>query len=112
MVALAFLTLTLILSPLEATADISTVEAPAVPVAKIKGIRIVKQSKRAIEERFDKREDPRKRIYYWLTGEIIKSDGRMDADIEAIRKNYIAITPINCDMTNYSFIDNLKEWKF
>jgi 5'-nucleotidase len=88
------------------------INIPAVPVTKIKGIRIVKQSKRAIEERFDKREDPRKRIYYWLTGEIIKSDGRMDADIEAIRKNYIAITPINCDMTNYSFIDNLKEWKF
>ena len=86
------------------------VNIPAVSAAKIKGIRIVKQSKRAIEERFDKREDPRKRTYYWLTGEIIKSDGRLDADIEAIRKNYIAITPINCDMTDYGFIEKLKSW--
>lgn len=87
------------------------VNIPAAPATKIKGIRIVKQSKRAIEERFDKREDPRKRTYYWLTGEVVKSDGRLDADIEAIRQNYIAITPINCDMTNYDFIEQLKLWK-
>ena len=88
------------------------VNIPAVVKKHIKGVRIVKQSGRAIEERFDKREDPRKRIYYWLTGEIIKSDAREDADIETIRKNYISITPIHCDMTNFDFISKLKEWKF
>ena len=87
------------------------VNIPAVPATKIICIRIVKQSKRAIEERFDKREDPRKRTYYWLTGEVVKSDGRLDADIEAIRQNYIAITPINCDMTDYGFIEKLKSWR-
>ncbi len=88
------------------------VNIPAVAKKHIKGVRIVKQSGRAIEERFDKREDPRKRIYYWLTGEIIKSDAKEDADIETIRKNYISITPIHCDMTNYDFIEMLKQWKF
>jgi len=88
------------------------VNIPAVDKKRIKGVRIVKQSGRAIEERFDKREDPRKRIYYWLTGEIIKSGAKEDADIGAIRKNYISITPIHCDMTNYDFIEILKQWKF
>jgi 5'-nucleotidase len=88
------------------------VNIPAVEKKRIKGVRIVKQSGRAIEERFDKREDPRKRIYYWLTGEIIKSDAKEDADIETIRKNYISITPIHCDMTNFDFMGKLKEWKF
>jgi len=87
------------------------VNIPAVEKKRIKGVRIVKQSERAIEERFDKREDPRKRIYYWLTGEIIKSDAKEDADIETIRKNYISITPIHCDMTDYGFIEKLKLWK-
>jgi len=88
------------------------VNIPAVEKKRIKGVRIVKQSGRAIVERFDKREDPRKRIYYWLTGEIIKSDAKEDADIETIRKNYISITPIHCDMTNFDFMDKLKYWKF
>ncbi len=85
------------------------VNIPAVNQKYIKGIRIVKQSEKAIEERFDKREDPRKRTYYWLTGEIIKSDKKEDADIETIRNNYISITPIHCDMTNYEFMGNLKK---
>lgn len=89
-----------------------SVNVPAVARKRINGVKVVRQSKAAIEERFDKREDPRKRIYYWLTGEVIESDGQEDADIEAIRKNYIAITPIHCDMTNHSFLDELKHWKF
>jgi 5'-nucleotidase len=88
------------------------INIPAVPQDQIKGVRIVKQSKRAIEERFDKREDPRKRTYYWLTGEVIESDGQDDADIETLRNNYISITPIHCDMTDYEFMSVLKTWKF
>jgi len=87
------------------------VNIPAVSQKYIKGVRIVKQSEKAIEERFDKREDPRKRTYYWLTGEVIKADRKEDADIETIRNNYISITPIHCDMTNYEFMDRLKEWR-
>ena len=88
------------------------VNIPAVDSKRIKGVKIVRQSKVAIKERFDKREDPRKRTYYWLTGEIVESDGQKDADIEAIRNNYISITPIHCDLTNYDFVKNLKKWKF
>ena len=84
------------------------VNIPVVPKKLIKGVRIVKQSEKAIEERFDKREDPRKRVYYWLTGEIIRSDGKEDADIETLRKKYISITPIRCDMTDYEFLEKLK----
>lgn len=88
------------------------VNIPAVDKKDIKGVRIVRQSKTALEERFDKREDPRKRTYYWLTGELMDLEGENDSDIEAIRDNYISISPIQCDMTNYAFIERLKEWKF
>lgn len=88
------------------------VNIPAVPKSKIKGVRVVKQSGKAIEERFDRRVDPRRRIYYWLTGEAIKSDRKDDADIEAIRRNYVSITPLKCDMTDYNFLEMLKTWDF
>jgi len=88
------------------------VNIPAIDKKRIKGVKIARQSKIAIKERFDKREDPHKRIYYWLTGEVVESDGYEDADIEAVRQNYISITPIHCDMTNYEFMNKLKKWKF
>jgi 5'-nucleotidase len=86
------------------------VNVPAIKPEEIRGVKIVKQSERAIEERFDKREDPHKRTYYWLTGEIIESDKKEDADIETIRKKYISITPIHCDMTNYEFMKKIEGW--
>lgn len=88
------------------------VNIPAVPKSRIKGVKVVKQSGKSIEERFDKREDPRKRTYYWLGGEVIKSDGRDEADIETLRKNYISITPLRCDMTDYGSMDKLRNWSF
>lgn len=86
------------------------VNVPAVSMDRIRGVRVVRQSRVAIQERFDKRVDPHKRTYYWLTGEEVKVDGQNDADIETIRKNYITVTPIHCDMTNYQFLEELKGW--
>ncbi|MFA5117223.1 MAG: 5'/3'-nucleotidase SurE [Candidatus Omnitrophota bacterium] len=88
------------------------VNIPAIDSKRIKGVKVVKQTRTAIKERFDKREDPRKRTYYWLTGEVVESDGDNDADIEAVRKHYISITPLKCDMTDYGFMDELKKWNF
>ncbi|MFA6218081.1 MAG: 5'/3'-nucleotidase SurE [Candidatus Omnitrophota bacterium] len=88
------------------------VNIPAVESSRIKGVKVVKQTKTAIKERFDKREDPHKRTYYWLTGEVVESDGDTDADIEAIRNRYVSITPIKCDMTDYGFMEELKSWSF
>lgn len=88
------------------------VNIPAVSREEIKGVRIARQSKTALVEKFDKREDPRKRTYYWLTGELVELNGEDKSDIAAIRSNYVSITPIHCDMTNYEFIDDLKQWQF
>ena len=88
------------------------VNIPAVDGKEIKGVRIATQSKIALKEKFDKRQDPHKRTYYWLTGELVDLDSEENSDINAIRENYISITPIHCDMTNHGFMDNLKQWKF
>jgi len=86
------------------------VNIPAIAKKNIKGVKITCQSKAAYEERFDKREDPRKHTYYWLTGEVIEVDKRNDADTQAIRNHYVSVSPIHCDMTNYDFMDDLKGW--
>lgn len=86
------------------------VNVPAVPKAKIKGIKIARQSKKAFIEKFDKRIDPRKHIYYWLSGEVIDLEGEQGSDIDAINKNFVSITPLHCDMTEYGMMEQLKGW--
>ena len=88
------------------------VNVPPVKAKKIKGVKITRQSKAAIIERFEKRIDPRQHIYYWLTGEVIKLEGEDESDIKALRSGYISITPIHCDMTDYGLMEDIKGWRF
>ena len=86
------------------------VNVPAVPKSKIKGIKITRQSKKAFVEKFDKRVDPHKHIYYWLSGEVIDLEGEQGSDIDAINNGYISITPLHCDMTEYAMMEQFKGW--
>jgi len=45
------------------------VNIPAVPLAKVKGVKITRQGKARFKDTFEKRLDPRGNVYYWLTGE-------------------------------------------
>jgi 5'-nucleotidase len=84
------------------------VNVPPVPEGKVRGVRITHQSKSRFIEVFDKRKDPRERTYYWLTGEMAQMEDDRDADDVAIKENYVSITPIHFDMTDYGYLKELK----
>lgn len=88
------------------------VNIPAVPKSKIAGVRVVKQGKSRVVERFDKRMDPAGNTYYWMAGEMKTDEEDADADEGMIRKNMVSITPIHYDMTDYKAIDIIKKWSF
>jgi len=75
----------------------------------IKGMRIVRQSIEPIHSKFLKRKDPYARSYYWLSASIPAKRSASSHDIQALRKGYVTITPIHCDLTDYSFLDELKK---
>jgi len=50
------------------------VNVPDIPEEMIKGTRITTQGNAYFKDRFEKREDPRGKIYYWMTGESIDPD--------------------------------------
>jgi len=87
------------------------VNIPAVPENKIKGVLITKQGKSDWDDFYEKRLDPNKRPYYWLIGDHILSDKTNDLDHKAIQENYISITPIQYDLTDYKMLDELRDWK-
>ncbi len=84
------------------------VNIPAVPEDKIRGVGITRQGKSRFVEDFDKRVDPRNHVYYWQTGKVITEDVDVGADRVAVNNNMVSITPIQCDLTDYKSLEELK----
>ena len=77
----------------------------------IKGYRITKQGKRLYGDAIVEKVDPRGKKYYWIGGDILKWEGGEDTDFKAITSNFISITPVHLDMTNYASFKELHKWK-
>ena len=85
------------------------VNFPKLPA--MKGIRICRQAKANWVEKFDKRQTPFGRDYYWLTGEFINQDQGDDTDIWALENGYVSIVPTQFDLTAHHAIATLNNWK-
>ncbi len=88
------------------------VNFPLLPQDEIKGIKICRQAKAHWVEKFDKRQSPMGRDYYWLTGEFINEDLGDDTDEAALDKGYISIVPTQFDLTAHHAIQQLNTWNF
>ena len=78
----------------------------------INGYQVTRQGAIYFKDNFDRREDPRGRIYYWMSGEVKDTDNDLRSDGVAIKKGYVSITPLQLQMTNFDFINKLNEWSF
>jgi 5'-nucleotidase len=87
------------------------VNVPNVPEEKIAGIILTKQGKSKWDDIYEQRQDPYGRNYYWLTGNLLEVDTDLDVDQVAIRKNWVSITPIHFDLTDYDTFEKMKNWK-
>jgi 5'-nucleotidase len=86
------------------------VNFPALPPEDVKGIRVVRQgfhdySRGSIVEG----RDPRGYRYFWFGLHAIEHTLDHGTDLEAIDDGYIAVTPLQLDLTHYSTIGLLAE---
>lgn len=86
------------------------VNVPNIPEEKISGILVTKQGKSKWDDIYEKRVDPYGRNYYWLTGNLLEVDHELDIDQAAIKNNYVSVSPIHFDLTDYKTFDSMKEW--
>jgi len=77
------------------------VNVPSQPKELLKGLKVCRQAYAKYEERFDERNDPSGRKYYWLTGEFQNFDKGKDTDVWALENNYVSVVPVQFDLTNY-----------
>ena len=88
------------------------INVPDHPIDDINGVRISRQGTSFFKDRFEKREDPRGNLYYWMTGEMMDLDPQRNTDNQALKEGFISITPIHYKLTNESFMDELNRWEF
>ncbi|NLL43118.1 MAG: 5'/3'-nucleotidase SurE [Firmicutes bacterium] len=91
-------------------AGVLNINIPALPRAKIKGVRITRLGVRNYAGVMQRREDPRGNDYYWMGGEPVLPDSKeLDIDLVAVEHGYISITPLKFDTTYHELIPELKE---
>jgi len=84
------------------------VNIPALPENEIKGLVVVKQGKARLVESFERRVDPREHVYFWLAGEtMVAGDEAWDSDACALKRGFITITPLHCDLTRHDMLEEV-----
>jgi len=89
---------------------ILNVNFPKLKENEIKGIKVCRQAKAYYAQKFDKRQTPFGKDYYWLAGEFINQDKGEDTDEWALENGYISVVPVQFDLTAHHTIQQLNNW--
>ena len=84
------------------------VNIPDMPAEEIKGIKVCRQAEGTWEEDFDEREDPHGQPYYWMKGVYVMTGNGEDTDQWAMEHGYIAVVPVQFDLTANHALETLK----
>jgi len=86
------------------------VNVPGIPADRIRGVRVTCLGTRRYQNVFDRRVDPRGRVYYWMAGDACDEEESEDTDVAATLCGYISLTPVKIDLTAREFVEELKGW--
>ena len=87
------------------------VNIPNRPLKEIAGVRISRLDMDFFPEFIEKRVDPRQRTYYWQGCDSLPAGKTTDIDGSALCEDFISITPIKCDQTDYQALQDMQGWQ-
>lgn len=88
------------------------VNIPDLPETKIKGFRLTRQGTAPIHTQFHKKFNPLDKEYFWMSGKGPNTQKSLDIDTTALQKGYVALTPVQSDLTDEKVMDRFpKFWK-
>ncbi len=88
---------------------ILNINIPGLEKEDIGGIAVTELGSRMFTDEYEKRVDPRGKVYYWMAGELITEPEESSTDIAAVRNNMISITPITYEMTRTNLMQELSD---
>ena len=77
----------------------------------LKGMKVCRQAKAMWQEKFDLRQDPYGRRYFWMAGDFLNQDEGQDTDEWAVQNGYASIVPCQYDLTDYDYKKEIANWE-
>ena len=92
------------------TATLLNVNVPDIPYAELKGMEVTRLGKRHAAEKAIEKKHSQKESLYWI-GEVGQpNDGGPGTDFYALKNNFVSISPIHPDLTDFKNIEATKDW--
>jgi 5'-nucleotidase len=88
------------------------VNIPARSRGEPRGIRVVPMELGRFGEGFERRQDPRGRVYYWMTYDPPYNIEGLETDVTSLCQAYVTITPLHFDLTRYDVISEVGKWNW
>jgi 5'-nucleotidase len=101
-----------ILARRPATGSLFNINIPSAEKWPVRGIRVLPQNMAPYVEGFDRRTDPRGRVYFWTTPEFRCPDPHPDTDVTALAEGYITVTPLQFNLTDGARLHEMSEWQW
>jgi 5'-nucleotidase len=86
------------------------VNIPALDAGWPRGIRVCAQGVVPMNDRYHKQVDPRGRPIFWLDQALPRQTNCPDTDLEAVTERYVAITPLQFDVTDRELLPTVAQW--
>ena len=101
-----------ILSHRPPTGSLFNVNIPSLENGTIRGIRTVPQNIAPYVETYDRRVDPRGRVYFWNTPSFTCPEPHPDTDVSAMNEGFITVTPLQFDLTHGELLGQMDRWSW
>jgi 5'-nucleotidase len=89
---------------------ILNVNVPDLPLSEIAGIEATRLGQRHKAEAVLRATDPQGNPVYWVGAPGPEADAGPGTDFDAIRRNAVAITPLQVDLTRYTALEQVSSW--
>jgi 5'-nucleotidase len=88
------------------------VNIPSLEAGPVRGIRTLAQNVAPYVETYDRRTDPRGRVYFWSNPEFSCPDPHPDTDVTALAEGYITVTPLQFNLTQEGMLQEMSHWQW
>ena len=101
-----------ILAHQPAQGTLFNVNIPSLDKGPVRGIQTVPQNVAPYVEMFDRRVDPRGRVYFWTKPGLRCPAPHPDTDVTALGESYITVTPLQFNLTHRALLEQMNDWKW
>ncbi|NUU67134.1 5'/3'-nucleotidase SurE [Enterobacteriaceae bacterium BIT-l23] len=92
------------------TGRVLNINVPDLPLSEIRGVRVTRCGSRHPANSVIPQQDPRGNTLYWIGPPGEACDIGPDTDFAAVKQGYVAITPLQVDLTAYSAQEVVSAW--